>query len=164
MNGFRQVSGRIVVFVILNCLCAAFVIAGTQTTEFSYYSNNRKHILDVSSRQIAVKFKETAGQGRREEVVNEYAVLEPFSKREEISTFKLTLLPLREGKSTEEVLQTINSLKNKSEVETVSPVFDMHGSELMVTDEFIVKFQPSVSEEEINAFNDLNDVEIARKP
>ena len=164
MNGFKHVLRGIIAVVILNCFCIEGVITASSNQEFFYYSGNRENALTVSNKMIAVRFRENTGLQNREQVINSEANLELFSKRQEILTFKLTLIPLREGKSKENALQTVNSLKNKSEVEIAGPVFNVQDTELIATDEFIVKFKPSVSQKEIEAFNDLNGVEIIRKP
>jgi subtilisin family serine protease len=54
-------------------------------------------------------------------------------------------------------------LDDISEVEFASPVFHFPNTKLILTDEFCVKFDPALSEAEINTFNAQNNVEIIRK-
>jgi len=138
--------------------------AAAPDPNFYYYSSGRKIALPLSKEIIAVWFKQgvTAEQQRAIVEFEQHSGL--FSERKDILLFKMALLPLSEGVTKENVIQTIHSLNTKSEVQFASPIFHFPDAELILMDEFIVKFVSSVSEAEIRAFNALNDVEIARKP
>ena len=85
-----------------------------------------------------------------------------FSERVEFQTFNITLLPLNVNITREDIIQTINKLNEKEEVEFVSPVFNV--DRIIATDEFNVKFIESATKEEIDAFNTANNVEVIREP
>ena len=139
------------------------VAAGSQDPNFYYYSSGRKIQLPLSKEMLAIRFKPEVTLEQQQAIAESEQNLALFSKRKELSVFKLTLLPLREGVTEENIIQTINSLNSKSEVEFANPVFHFPDAEQIVTDEFIVKFDPSVSEELIKAFNEIHNVEIIEK-
>lgn len=162
------------IFLLLVCLSILclliFVInreslaAATPDPNFYYYSGGRKIVLPLSKEMVAVRFKHGVGLEKQRAIVESEEDLGMFSERREISIFELTLFPIRQGITEENIIETINSLDGKSEVGFANPVYDFPDAELILTDEFIVKFAPSTSESEIRAFNRLHDVEIARKP
>lgn len=133
-------------------------------SDFYYYSSGRKITLPLSKEMLAVWFKREVPLEQQKAIVELEQHLALFSEREELLIFKLTLLPLREGITQENVIETITRLDTKSEVEFAVPVFHFPDAELILTDEFIVKFKPGVSEEEIEVFNTLNNVEILGQP
>jgi subtilisin family serine protease len=155
--------------LLIRCsvLCALFFASVTSASEepnLYYYSSGHKNTLSLSKEILAVRFRQEASLQQREEVVQTDANFASFSQREELSNFNLTLVPLSEGKTKENITKTINNLNAKSEVVAAFPVFHFPDAELILTDEFIVKFAPSVSQAEIEAFNESHNVEIVRKP
>lgn len=128
-----------------------------------YYSNGQKHPLELSKNKLALRFKGGVGEERKKHLIESDQNFTPFNEKKELSRFNLTSMLLREGKSKEDVKQTIINMSYKSEIELVAPVFTLPNAEVIITDEFIVKFKPSVSKEEIDTFNELHDVEIVRK-
>ena len=145
-------------------MSSPFVTGASKDSDFYYYSSGRKNTLPLSTEMLAVRFKKDVSLQLREEIVSADDNLASFSERQEVSRFRLTFLPLRKGKTQQESIQTINSLESKPEVEFVCPIFHFPDAELIVTDEFIVKFRPSATEDDINSFNELHNVEIVRKP
>jgi len=152
-------SGILCLLVFL--VSTKLVIAGPEKPDFYYYSDGRKTSLRVSTQMVAVRFKPVVTLEQQITIVESEENLAPFSEREELPIFKLTRLPLREGLTEEDIIHTIQSLNAKSEVQFACPVFDLPNANLIVTDEFLVKFAPSVPEAQIKAFNALNNVEIA---
>jgi len=132
--------------------------------DFCYYSGGRKNILPLSKEMLAVRFKQGVSFEQQKTIVESEEKLAAFSERKEVSAFKLVILPLRAQLTEQDVVQTINNLNTRAEVEAAFPVFHFPDAELILTDEFIVEFNPSVSENEIKAFNALNNVEVVRKP
>jgi hypothetical protein len=131
--------------------------------DFYYYSSGRKISLTLSTEKIAVRFKQGLTVEEQKALTESEPGLGLFSQREESPTFRLVILPLLKGLTEEYIIQTINRLNSRTEVEVAFPIFDLPDSEIVLTDEFIVKFTPGVSRAEIDGFNALNGVEIARK-
>jgi hypothetical protein len=138
--------------------------AAVSDTNFCYYSSGHKITLPLSKEMLAVRFKQEVPLEQQRVAVESEEKLAPFSGRKEFSAFKLAILPLRAQLTEQDVIQTINNLNAKPEVEAAFPVFHFPDAELILTDEFIVKFNSFVPEDEIKAFNALNNVEIVRKP
>jgi len=160
----------VVMFVCLTVLGFLICIAslgsvsvGPADPDFYYYSNGRKNALTLSTEKVAVRFKQGLTIEEQEAFVESEPGLGLFPQREEPPIFRMFVLPLLEGATEEYVIQTIKGLNSRAEVEVAYPIFDYPSSEIVLTDQFIVKFYPSVSEAEIDAFNTLNAVEIARK-
>jgi hypothetical protein len=129
-----------------------------------YYSRGDKIPLTLSKDLLAVRFKQDLSLDQQEAIVDSEEMLGPFPERQDLPIFKITLLPLREGVTQDNVIQTMRSLDTRSNVEAAFPVFGLPDPQLILTGEFIVKFVPSVSEQKIAAFNALHNVQIVRKP
>ena len=156
-------------YVYLNIFYFLFIVvipvlstAYSADPNFYYYSSGRKNPLQLSTEMIALRFKQEVILEQRKAIVETEESLGVFSERKDITVFNLTLLPLQQDVEQENVIQTINKLNYKVEVEDAFPLFQSLGSELILTGEFVVKFKPSVSEEQIHSFNQLNNVEFVK--
>jgi len=159
-----QKRNIVVIFVCLTVLGFLICIAslgsvsvGPADPDFYYYYDARKMALTLSKEKVTVRFKQGLTIEEQKAVVESEPGLGLFSQREESSTFRLVILPLLKGATEEYVIQTIKRLNSRAEVQGAFPIFDYPSSEIVLTDQFIVKFYPSVSEAEIDAFNKLND-------
>jgi len=92
------------------------------------------------SEKLAVRFKQGLTIEEQKAVVESEPSLGLFSQREVSPTFRLAFLPLRGGLTEENVIQAVKRLNGRSEVEAACPMFDVRSGELVLTDEFIVKF------------------------
>jgi len=155
------------------CLCVAcfaifrgdpeVVLGELVDSNFYYYSSGRKVPLSLSTRLLAVRFKPGVTLENQAATIKAQHYLQPFSNRQETSLPNATLFPFIEGCSKANAIKAVNTLNKMDSVQTACPVFDLGYGDLILTDEFIVKFDRSVSKAEIDAFNSLNNVEIARK-
>jgi len=155
-------------FVRLSIVYSVLFVTNVKTacgavSDSYYYSSGRKNMLPLSKKMVAVRFKPEVTSERQRAIAESQGTLPSFSERKELPVFKITLLSLRQVATEETIIQTIDSLNANEDVEFANPVFDFPDAELTLTDEFIVKFTPSVTKEEIEAFNRLNGVETARK-
>ncbi len=107
-----------------------------------------------------MRFKTEVSLEQQRSILKSSQNLAPFFEAEQVTIFGVTVLPLREGLIEEYVIQTIQSLNSKSEVEFASPVFDLPEVNLIITDEFNAMFNPSISQAEIRNFNASHNVEI----
>jgi subtilisin family serine protease len=137
--------------------------AAVTDANFYYYSGGRKITLPVSKEILAVRFKPQISLDEQRTIIESQGNLLSFSERKDIDVLKITLLPLQQGVTEETVVQTINSLNADENIEFAGPVFDFPDAKLTLTDEFIVKFDPNMSEAEIESFNTLNNVDVVRK-
>jgi subtilisin family serine protease len=157
-------------FVALSLLCSIILIinsklvtAGAPDPDFYYYYGARKMELTLSTEKLAVRFKQGLTIEEQKAVVESEPSLGLFSQREESPAFRLVILPLLNGVTEEYALQTIKGLNSRAELEVAFPIFVLPSSEIVLTDEFIVRFDPNVPADEIDAFNALNGVEIIRE-
>ena len=156
--------------VALGLLCSLILIinsklvtAGAQDPDFYYYYGARKMELTLSTEKLAVRFKQGLTIEERKSVVESEPGLGLFSQREECPYFREVILPLREGLTEKNTIEMLKTLNARPEIEGAFPIFVFSNSEIVSTDEFIVKFGPDVSKAEIDAFNTLNGVEIEDK-
>jgi len=121
------------------------VSAGPADPDFYYYSSGRRIALTLSTEKVAVRFKQGLTIEEQEAFVESEQGLGLFPQREEPPIFRMFVLHLVEGATEEHVIQTIKVLNSRAEVEVAYPIFDFPSSEIVLTDQFIVKFYPSVS-------------------
>ena len=119
-------------FVRLNIIYSLFFVLNPQLvsaapgdSDFYYYSSGRKIPLPLSREMLAMRFKPEVSFEQREQMVQFESNLSPFAARTELSVFDLTLLPLREGITQQNVIQAINALNTRSEVQFAGVVADV---------------------------------------
>jgi hypothetical protein len=83
-----------------------------------------------------------------------------LEQAQQIPVPELTLLPLRDGLTTEMLLQEINTLRaDRSSFLQVNPVFQAEDAEMITTDEFIATFSSEKEKEAIDKINSSHGVE-----
>jgi len=132
-----------------------------EVPEFYYYSSNRKIYLELYTAMIAVYFEDTVSREQKEALIESEPALEEIIA--ELALYGLVLVGTKAGSSDMNIIQTIERLEKLPEVRYSTPVFGNPVMQMILTDEFIAKFKPDVTEEEIEAFNALHNVEIVRK-
>jgi len=136
--------------------------AATQDSDFSYYSGGERIPLSLSTKGVAVRFTEDSTAEEQKAVLQGRESIDAYEEAKEIA-FGLSLIPLKTGASQEVCFQVITDLAVEPKVEFAGLVFDVEEGELILTDEFNVKFASWASEADIETFNNLHNVEIARK-
>ena len=136
--------------------------AANQDTEFSYYSGGERIPLSLSTKAVAVRFTQGSTAEEQKGVLEAQESIDASEEAKEIP-LRLRLIPLETVVSEEVCLQLIRDLGSEPKVEFAGPVFDLGDGELILTDEFIVKFACYASEADIESFNNLHNVEIASK-
>jgi len=129
-----------ILYFLIFLVTPDLVIGALVEPNFYYYSSGSKIALPLSKEMVAVRFKQGITLEQQEAIVDSEEDLATFSERKELLIFELTLLPVRQGVTEENIIQTISSLNCKSEVGFANPVFDFPDANLTLTDEFIVKF------------------------
>jgi len=134
----------------------------SQVPEFYYYSSNRKIYLDIYTAMITVCFEETVTDPEREAVIKQDPILEAIAY--EVSFIhNLVLVEIKAGSTDVDIIEAMRRLEKLPEVRYSTPVFGGPDMQMILTDEFIAKFKQDVTEEQIEAFNALHNVEIVRK-
>ena len=120
-----------------------------------YYSDGQKIPLKLSPYKVAVRFRVAPAA-----VASQLQDLIQVPKGQEVDK-NLIIVPLK-GK-TNDVPGVLARLKADPDVEVALPVFDAPGADMVITDEFIAKFKPDVSQEEVSRINARYGVEIVKK-
>ncbi len=134
--------------------------------DFFYYYYNEKIGLTLCHDFIVVVFRDGMTLEEQEAFVESETNLGPFSERDDGLLPSCLLLALKKDLTREEIMQTINRLNQRPEVEYVNPELQYGAKtkqKIILLDSFIVKFIESATEEEIEAFNTANNVEIISK-
>ena len=126
---------------------------------FYYYADGQRIPLTLSLEWIAVQF------ASRDPAERAAALQSPdlgsLEEAKQIPAPELTLVPLREGLSTEALVQEINRLRaDRSSFVQVNPVFQADDVKMIITDEFIATFSAGKEKEEIDQLNSSHGVEI----
>ncbi|MCX5636243.1 MAG: right-handed parallel beta-helix repeat-containing protein [Planctomycetota bacterium] len=129
--------------------------------EFYYYVGGGKIYLDLYPELITVCFEEFVEEEEKVALIEADPVLEEIYR--ELSPFGIVLVSTKIGSNELDVLQTIERLNKLPQIKYSTPVFGYFEHLIGISDEFIAKFYPNITREEIEAFNALNNVEIARK-
>jgi len=134
-----------------------------QLPEFYYYSSGHKIYLDLYTEMIAVWFEEivngkTVSAEEKESLIEADPVLEKISI--EAPDFGLVLIATNEGSDEIDIIQTIERLDKSPLVKYSMPVFGDSDNMLIVMDDFFAKFTQGVTEQEIESFNKLHNVEV----
>ncbi len=131
--------------------------------DFYYYYYNEKIGLTLCHDFIVVVFRDGMTLEEQEAFVESETNLGPFSERDNGLLPFCMLLALKKDLTREEIMQTINRLNQKPEVEYVNPELQYGAKteqKIILLDSFSVKFIESATEEEIDTFNSANNVEI----
>jgi hypothetical protein len=128
-------------FVALGILCSLILIinsklvtAGAQDPDFYYYYGARKMELTLSKEKLAVRFNEGLTIEERKAVLESEPGLGLFSQREELPTFRLVILPLREGLTEKNTIEMLKTLNARPEIEGAFPIFVFSSGEIVSTE------------------------------
>lgn len=139
--------------------------AGQQEEEEAYfYSRGKKIPIVMDKNRIAVKFKKTVPMERV------YSFLPTFRQlsapreleKQELARANIFFISLAEPLTRLNMKELKTNMKRSELVETVGAVY-LYGeakSYLILTEEFVVKFKPEVTGEQIESFNASKKVEI----
>lgn len=142
--------------------------AGQQEEEEAYYYSRGKKIpIVIDKTRIAVKFKKTVPMDRV------YSFLPTFRQlsapreleKQELARANIFFISLAEPLTKLNMKELKTNLKQSELVETVGDVY-LYGeakSTLILTDEFVVKFKPEITSEQIESFNASKKVEMVSR-
>ena len=128
-------------------------------SSFYYYSSGERIPLTPSLHWIAIKFA-TADPAEQSAAL-QGSIVDALEPARQVPAPAWVLLPLREGMTTEALIDGINVLRaDRLRVHQVNPVFQTEDAEMVITDEFIAAFPTEKGKKEIAAMNLSQDVEI----
>ncbi len=127
-------------------------------SSFYYYAEGVRIQLTPSLSWIAVKF--ASDDLAEQSAALQGSIAGPLDQARRLPNPVLTLLPVRQGLTTQQLIEGINSLRaNRSSFLQVNPVFQSGNAEMVLTDEFIAAFPTEKGKEEISALNSSHGVE-----
>jgi len=126
-----------------------------------YYCFEEKIPLELSTERIGVRFEPAVSMETKESVLAADTALESIDGAELPSG--LQMIRLRAGLTEEDVLAAEDRLWDQNAVRYACPVFKYREAELAPGEQFRVKFEPGVSQEEIDEINALHGVTVIRK-
>jgi len=133
--------------------------AGSETRHFYYYYSEKIY-LDMSTEMVAICLKETTAEQDRRALITTDPTFEGFS--EEALPSGLTLALTKAGLSKEDIGRAVERLNGRAEVKYCTPVFEYQGLKLVLMDQFVARFRPVVTREEIATLNKECGVEVVR--
>lgn len=122
------------------------VTAASPVPDFYYYYSEKIH-LNVSTEMITICFEETISKQEKESLISGDPILKDISEKKLPSGLVLT--SIKEGFGTMDVIQAIERLNTLPEIKYSAPVFQFRNLKLILMDEFIVRFKPDITEEDI---------------
>ncbi len=155
--------------VLVFCALASFLLtsksAGQAAGDDYYYSLGQKIPIVLDTNRVAVLFKKNVSQD------SVYSVLPRFSQfstvenveKQDFARANIYLVPLSMSLTTRNLRDLSTDLQGSNLVENVGRVYSLEGkpeSNLILTEEFVVRFKPEVTREQIDQFNTEKNVEI----
>ena len=129
--------------------------------EFYYYSDGGKVFINIFTDYFAVCFREGVSEDEIQALTDHDPVLNCILSY----LFEgLVVFNTKIGTTESDIIKATQRFERLSQVKYASPVFGDYKSWILLTDEFIAKFHPDVTQDEIEELNSLHDVEIIRYP
>jgi parallel beta-helix repeat protein len=136
------------------------VTAASQIPDFYYYYDEKVQ-LNVSTEMITVHFKETVSQEQKLSVISSDPTLKDISPKK--LPRKLFSIVTKDGLAINDIAYAIERLNKLPEIKYTTPVFKYRDMDLILMDEFVVRFKPDMTEQAIQELNTENGVEIIAK-
>jgi len=142
-------------FVISMAIGPDFLYA---QTDFFYYQEESVP-LTISQEKISIIFSGGLTRNQIDSLLNSEGVSGELKQIHSVALENFFTIDLQEQAAISELIEQLQSLP---EVQLVNPVYERNGSEAVIFDRFVVKFDPSVTEQEIEQLNDEYHVETVR--
>lgn len=166
----RDLIGSLLIVCV--ALCAVFLVAyqgpiqEEEVKKVHYYSGGKKIPIVLDKNRVAVKFKKTVPMEKVYSFLPQFDQLREAKEleKQDLSRANIYLLPLDQPLTKLFMQRLKTDLLTSDIVETVGEVYAYGEAKalLILTDEFVVKFKPEVTREEIASFNASKKVEIVR--
>lgn len=157
----RAISIPLIGFAALLIFLVPGPLAAQANSPFFYYYEGRRVPLTLDSSQILVRFKPGVSDTARRAVTSATQGIQSYDARVDEVPLSLSILPITPGA---DPLLAIENLKQHPEVQSAGRIFRFSdGGHYGETDEFIVRFKPSLPSMAIAMFNLANGVQVARE-
>ncbi|MHC1772684.1 MAG: S8 family serine peptidase [Flexilinea sp.] len=135
--------------------------ASSGGSPFYYYVNGSRVSLEPSKNWISIQYKEESAKALSDIQRDYGSFIGPADQIFEIPYPKITLLPIKDIPTTEDLVEVVETMRELSSAFIqVNPVFETDDVRMIITDEFIVHFLPQFSQADIEELNAKNNVEI----
>lgn len=151
-NPFFFVIQMILIILICHPLKIGSESFDPLSNKFYYFYKDTKLKLTLSKDEIAVKFKLDIDDEIKKNIISLMPDLEDISLATNLHN-NLTLQKIKKGTEETGVINTLSSLNQRSEVTFATPVFVTYGALMILTNEFIVKFEDDLPQEKISLIN-----------
>jgi len=129
--------------------------------EFYYYSGGGKIFINIFTDYFAVCFREGVSEDEIQALTDHDHVLDCIL---DFLWEGLVVFSTKPGTTESDIIKATQRFEQLSQVKYASPVFGDSVTWILLTDEFSAKFNPGVTQDEIEELNALHDVEIIRYP
>jgi len=166
LRGNRRPAVAAAALATLLVAAAAFAsppaFKGASQTYY-YYSGGRQQPLTLNTQRLVVRFAEsTQGKAQVRAVASAYPDLELVEQTGIGEKFRLEVFQLYDP-GAESVINKIEELNSRPDVEFAGPIFDSGGIETILTDEIWVQFRDDLTPEEVNGMMESLGVQVVEK-
>jgi len=153
----RFLIGFLLVLAVL-CYFTNEIMAAAPAGKYFYYSDGQTFNLELSTQRIAVRMQ----ANQRGAFLNRAPATINGPSGKSLDREGITLFSFRKPLAKDEVEALIETLSGDPAVDYVPLTFVSGSTEMIVTDEFIAQFDPSLSEEDIRSLVGRHRVEIKK--
>ncbi len=157
---FRVIGIPLFVFFMVATLGVSFA---DQSQGYYYYSEGKKIMLNLSTEGIAIKFRKGTHRDLMRADVESEPELGPFSEAQELTVPEFILFKLKKGIGQDAVRSLVGRFEQKTEVEFVSPLFKQGDAKMIISNEIIVKFKASATDDDISMLIKRYSLAVAKK-
>ena len=151
------------VFFLISSLGSGFAEQSQNGKDYYYYSEGRKISLTLSTEGIAVQFRKGVSTNQMRSNVESEPEMGLFSEREELTTPEFSLFKLKSGITPDTVSRLVDKFAGKPEVQFISPLFNYHGTRQILSNEIIVQFKSTATDDEISNLNEKHGLVVVKK-
>ena len=160
---------RMIFLVILVCLLTVSARVSQQTgfaaesIEFWYYAEGQQVNLPLSRQELAVRFSQGLVAEDKVDVLEGIVGIHNIPSLTELQAPLLTILEFEASLDETEYLEILEDLRSGSKVAFASPVFEFPDGRQTLTDQFIARFKPGTSRQQVETLNLKNGVETLKE-
>jgi len=154
-------------FIRFSILCSLIslpsirlVADASEVTDFYYYYDERIY-LNTSTEMITICFEDNINSAEKAALIREDPILEEVSN--ETLPYGLVLIETKPGLDSNDITEAKERLNELPEIKYCTPVFQFLNMKLVFMDEFVVRFRPNITEQQIEAMNKENGVAVVSK-
>ena len=145
---------------LISLLHVRLFAAAYEVPDFYYYYDERIY-LNPSTELISICFEDHISNAEKAALIREDPILEDVSN--ETLPSGLVLIETKQGLDSNDITEAIERLNELQEIKYSTPVFQSVSVKLILMDEFIVRFRPDITKQQIEAMNKENGIAVVSK-